>query len=257
MLPRVAEDGRRPDQFYAAGFDRSSRRPRIGVLVAGIGLSQDDSGKAIRNLPGGVTLAVSPYASNVAKLLSAAHLAEHEYLLSIPMEPQGYPSNDAGPRALMSNLSATDNLDRLHWVLAHVQGYAGVTNALGGTLRGERFAGMAQQMDPMLADLARRGLLYVDARPDGRGGAARQPHIWSRDVDLILDESVDDIDVKLARLEGIAQDKGDALGLVGAPSPVAVAHIAAWVNGLMNRGLILAPVSGLVRQPSDVASSAK
>src|ERR1700722_1962815 len=34
MLPRIAEDGRRPMQVYAGGFDRSSRRPRIGILVA-------------------------------------------------------------------------------------------------------------------------------------------------------------------------------------------------------------------------------
>ena len=51
-----------PMQVYAAGFDSSSRRPRVGVLLAGIGLNQADSEAAIRLLPGGVTLAVSPYA---------------------------------------------------------------------------------------------------------------------------------------------------------------------------------------------------
>jgi uncharacterized protein len=256
MLPRVAEDGRRPMQVYAAGFDRSSRRPRVGILLAGIGLNEDDSIRAINDLPGGITLAISPYATKLPKLLTSARLAQHEYLLSIPMEPQGFPANDPGPRALMTGLSSAENLDRLRWLLAHVEGYVGVTDALGA-MRGERLAGIPEQMDPILAELGRRGLLYVDARPAGSGGVAIQPHAWSRDVDLVLDEPIDDIDVKLAQLEQIAQDKGDALGLAGAPSPVAVQHIAAWANGLLNRGLALAPVSALARPPSDVAASTK
>jgi polysaccharide deacetylase 2 family uncharacterized protein YibQ len=254
MLPRVAEDGRRPMQVYAAGFDTSSRRPRVGILLAGIGLNRDDSRKAIRDLPGGVTLAISPYASRLDILLADARVAQHEYLLSIPMEPQGFPANDPGPRALMTNLSAAENLDRLRWLLARIGGYAGATSALGG-MRGERLAGMPDQLDPILTELARRGLLYVDARPAGSGGAAIQHHVWSRDVDLVVDEPIDDIDVKLAQLEMIAHDKGDALGLAGAPTPVTVRHIAAWTDGLRDRGLALAPVSALVRPPSDVAAS--
>ena len=53
-----------PMQVYAAGFDSSSRRPRVGLLLAGIGLDQAESEAAIRALPGGVTLAISPYARN-------------------------------------------------------------------------------------------------------------------------------------------------------------------------------------------------
>jgi uncharacterized protein len=256
MLPRIAEDGRRPSQVYAAGFDPTTRRPKVGILLAGIGLNEADSIKAILDLPGGVSLVISPYAARLAKVLTAARLAGHEYLLCIPMEPEGFPANDPGPRALMSGLSSAENLDRLRWLMAHLEGYVGATNALGA-MHGERLAGMAGQMDPVLAELGRRGLLYVDARPTASGGVATQRHVWSRDVDLVLDEPSSDIDVKLAQLEEIAHDKGDALGLAGAPSKVTVAHIAAWSDGLLSRGLALAPVSALVRPPSDVAASAQ
>ena len=168
LLPRIAADGRMPMQVYAAGFDRSSRRPRVGLLLAGIGLNEADSDAAVHDLPGGVTFAVSPYATRLQRLLVGVRFAEHEYLLSIPMEPQGFPLNDPGPRALMTNLRVEENLARLDWVLARVGGYVGVTNALGA-LRGERFSGVAEQMDPVLEALARRGLLYVDARPAGSG----------------------------------------------------------------------------------------
>ncbi len=52
-LPRIATDGRMPMQVYAAGFDQSTRRPRIGLILAGVGLNQADSDAAIRTLPGG------------------------------------------------------------------------------------------------------------------------------------------------------------------------------------------------------------
>ena len=96
LLAWVAEDGRMPMQVYAAGFDTSTRRPRVGLLLAGIGLSQNDSAAAIHSLPGGVTVAFSPYAQNPGKLLTDTRFAEHEFLLSIPMEPQGFPPERSG-----------------------------------------------------------------------------------------------------------------------------------------------------------------
>ena len=66
-----------------------------------------------------------PMPSNPAKLLDAARLAEHEYLLSIPMEPQGFPLNDPGKQALMTNLSPEQNRTRLDWVLSRIAGYVG------------------------------------------------------------------------------------------------------------------------------------
>ena len=59
-LPRIASDGRTPMQVYAAGFDQSSRRPRVSLLLAGIGPNEAESDAAIRALPGAVSLAVSP-----------------------------------------------------------------------------------------------------------------------------------------------------------------------------------------------------
>jgi uncharacterized protein len=60
------------------------------------------------------------------------------------------------------------------------------------------------------------------------------------------------IDAKLSELEELAKDTGSALGLVMRPTPVAVARIAAWTNGLADRGLALSPVSALAVPPSDI-----
>lgn len=234
-------------QVYAAGFDSSTRRPRVGLVLAGVGLNQKDSETAVRSLPGGVTLAISPYAQNISKLLSAARAAEHEYLLSIPMEPQGFPLNDPGKEALMTNLSVEQNHVRLDWLLSRVAGYVGAVGA-EGRLRGERFASLPGEIDPVLTELARRGLLYVDPRP----GAPPPRTVWNRTVALVIDEpgTAADVDAKLAQLVQLARENGSALGLAGAVRPVTTERLAAWANELAADGLALAPVSALVQAPA-------
>lgn len=247
MLPRIAEDGRRPMQVYAAGFDPSNRQPRIAILLAGYGLSEADSTRAARVLPGGVSFAVSPYGAALAPALTAARSAQHEYLLSIPMEPQGYPLNDPGNQGLMTNTGRAENMKRLLWSMSRFGGYVGVTGALGD-LRGERFAGLSDQMEPVLRQVARRGLLYVDPRP----GQTPPSQVWGRIPDVIVDEPATPqaIDARLAELESIARERGSAMGLAGAPRPVTVDRIATWAESLAAKGLVLAPVSAVVQPPS-------
>jgi uncharacterized protein len=249
LLPRISIDGRAPMSAYAAGFDSSSLRPRVGLLIAGIGMSEAESLAAIKTLPGGVTLAISPYAGDISHLLEVARLNEHEYLLSVPMEPQGYPVNDPDDRsALMTSLPSAENLNRLRGILARLTGYVGVTDVLG-PMRGERFAGMADQMDGVLEEVADRGLLFLD----GRAGQKVLPRAWNRSADMVVDDDPLDVTVLDQRLDALthmALDKGSAVGIVSVPRPVTVARVAAWTNTLAAKGLALAPVSALVLPPA-------
>lgn len=235
-----------PMQVYAAGFDPSDRRPRVGLILAGVGLNNADSDQAARTLPGGVTFALSPYADITPALLGDIRLAEHEYLLSLPMEPQSFPLKDPGDEALITRNTPEENEQRLHWALSRISGYVGVTGALG-SMRGERFANAPDAFNPILHELNARGLLYADPRP----GAARLPYVWQRQVDVVIDDKPDDqaMDAKLAELDRIAAQHGSALGLAGAVRPETIARIATWANELPARGLALAPVSALVVAP--------
>jgi polysaccharide deacetylase 2 family uncharacterized protein YibQ len=234
---------------YAAGFDPTSLRPRVGILIAGFGMSEADNVTEIKSLPPGVTLAISPYAGNIDHLLDVARLTEHEYLLSVPMEPRGFPVNDPDDRhALMASLPPAENLDRLHWTLSRIAGYAGLTNALG-QLHGERLSSVPDQIDPVLEEVANRGLLFVDARI----GQPPLPYVWSRPVDVLIDDdpaAAATLDKQFAALTQIALDKGSALGLISVPRPVTLARLAAWTTTLAAKGLALAPVSALVRPPA-------
>jgi polysaccharide deacetylase 2 family uncharacterized protein YibQ len=260
-LPRIASDGRTAMKVYAAGFDHSSRRPRIGLLLAGIGMNEVESEAAIRVLPGAVSLAVSPYAAmtglRLTKLLAAARTNGHEYLIEIPLEPAGFPLNDPGPSALLTTASAPANERNLRWALSRIDGYVGAAGVTG-TMRGERLAAMTDQMDAVLSELSERGLLYLDPRESVGSVPRGVSKAWGRHVDLVIDEPADQgaadrgmIDAKLAALEQRARDTGAALGLITRPTPVVVAGIAAWSNRLVEHGLTLAPVSALAVPPAD------
>jgi len=253
-LPRIAPDGRTPMQAYAARFDAATTAPRITILIAGVGLDEAASEAAIHALPAAVTLAISPYAAAPDAVAAAARRAGDETLVSVPLEPQGYALNDPGQRALLTTTSPGENAKRLDWVLSRFAGYVGATGALGD-MRGERFAEVPDQMDPVLTTLAGRGLLYVDPRP----GAARLPYVWSRTVDVVIDDppTAASIDAHLAELEKRAHDTGAALGLIGAIRPVTMEHLIAWTGNLAGRGYVLAPVSAIATAPNEAPPTRK
>jgi polysaccharide deacetylase 2 family uncharacterized protein YibQ len=251
LLPKIGADHRTPMQAYAAPFDITDPQPRVALLMAGIGMNEAESAIAIANLPAAVSFGVTPYAARLDAQVADARAHGHELLISIPMEPQGFPLNDPGDRALLTGASQATNAQLLEWSLVRFAGYVGATGALG-EMRGERFAGAADQMAPLLATLAGRGLLYVDPRPNAIASTTlRNTHAAMRGVDGVIDDPVGaaEIDRALAQLEQTARDRGSALGLAGRPSPVTIDRINAWAVGLAARGVVLAPVSAVVQTP--------
>jgi polysaccharide deacetylase 2 family uncharacterized protein YibQ len=251
-LPRLGPDRRSSIQAYAADFPQASDpRPRVGILVSGLGMNEADSLAAVELLPPMVSLAISPYAGRPDRVIDEARARGHEFMVSIPMEPQGFPLNDPGNRALLTGATLATNAQRLEWSLTRFAGYVGATGALGD-LRGERFAASPDQMAPMLDTLADRGLLYIDPRPNvTRLAGAPTQRGTIRAVDLVLDDPAGraEIDAKLAQLVALAKDRGSAMALAGRPSPILIDRIIAWTSGLAGRGVVLAPVSAIVQMP--------
>lgn len=252
LLPRIGADGRTAIRAYGRDFDRRDTRPRVGIIVADIGLNATHTEEAIRRLPPAVALAISPYAPRPGQTAERARERGMETLISVPMEPAGYPLNNPGDRALLTGQGMAENLDTLAWVLGRAQGYVGAIGAVGG-MRGERFAAMPEAIGTVQDALRARGLLYVDPRP----GAPAPARAWGRGVDVVLDEPAGtrgEIDRRLAELEALARERGAALGLAGAATPVVVERIAAWAAGLESRGLVMAPVSAMIRRPEALAA---
>ncbi|MCK6450689.1 MAG: divergent polysaccharide deacetylase family protein [Alphaproteobacteria bacterium] len=242
VLPIIARDGRQPWQVYARPFDKAEKRPRIAVVLTNMGLSASATEQAIRNLPGGVTLAFAPFAERLTDWVNLARASGHEVLINLPMEPEGYPRNDPGPKTLLTSLSEAENQDRLDWVLTRASGYVGVAN-----LTGARFAASAKDLQPVMKTLRQRGLLFLEragSRHTTAGELARELGLPFAAAQILIDADLSraSIDGKLTELERAAKRDGAAIGLA-LPYPVTQERLSVWAAGLEARGFVLAPVS--------------
>jgi len=246
-IPRIGTDGARPLDVYASTAAAAADRklPRIAIVVGGLGIGASTTAEAIGKLPDSITLAFAPYGSDLSRWTARARSSGHEIVLQLPMEPFDYPDNDPGPQTLLSNLTAEQNTDRLHWMLARTQGYVGVMNYMG-----TRFTSNESGLAPVLRDIAKRGLLYLDDGSSPRSvalqtaGAAKAPFIKA---DLVIDAAANwaDIDAALAKLETIAAERGVAVGTANA-LPLSIERIALWAKAAKERGIRIVPLSAIL-----------
>ncbi len=250
-LPMIGPDGRKPWQVYARPFDRADKRPRIAILLTGLGLSGAATEAAINDLPGGVTLGFNPYAPKLDEWIGYARAAGHEAFLSLAMEPIDYPRVDPGPHTLLISLDRQQNLERLQWVLSRVVGYVGVVSAAGS-----RFTTSQADLLPILDEIKGRGLMFVDSHATENsvaGSLAKSIGLPRAVSDLSLDQqqaSRDAIDQRLAQLEQVAHQTGVAIGL-GEVYPVTIERLAQWIPTLERKGIALAPVSATADMQPD------
>lgn len=248
-LPKIGADGRKPWQAYAYPYPAADKKPRMAVIVGGLGMSREATEGAIRFLPGAVTLAFDPYGAGLADWAGLARQQGHEVLLGLPMETADFPTRDPGRYALMSAGSPADNLQRLEFLMSRFSGYVGVL-----TLLGSQFTLEEAQMRPVLEALNKRGLLYVDGMTTRNtvGPATAQNIGLPRGfIDLTLDDNPSKaaIGKRLAELEDLARRRGAAIALAQ-PLPVTIERLAAWAAALEGRDIALAPVSATIdRQP--------
>jgi len=244
-LPRIAEGGARAWHVYAHPAPPANGRPRIAVVISGMGLSEVPTRLAVQRLPAPVSLAFTPYGEALQEWVAQARTSGHEVLLELPMEPYDYPENDPGPHALLTSLSAEENTDRLEWLLSRFSGYAGVINFFGG-----KFSTAETALGPVMAELKGRGLMIVDNQSASRSkisDVAKQidlPFV-SATSQLDTDLTAAGIDERLADLEKKAVAEGFAAA-VGSPFPLTIERINLWAEQLNAKGIILVPVTALI-----------
>ena len=237
LLPAIAPDGRTPAEAYARPF-HSNGKPRIALVIGGLGLNAKATRMAIEQLPADVTLSFVPYSEGLQGWIDLARANGHEVLLEAPMEPNDYPDNDPGPYTLMAGDKPAQNQQRLEWLLSRATGYFGVTNYLGS-----KFVTDDGAMALFSTALRRRGLSFVD---DGSaaGHAGGLPRL---SADRVIDDQLagDMIGKQLLALEAASLRNGQSLG-AGFAYPVTLEQVRNWAAGLAQRGYQLAPASALM-----------
>lgn len=237
-------------QRFARPFPDDENRPRIAVVVAGLGLSEAATTAAIQQLPGEITLSFSPYSNRIEEWVAMARAAGHEVTIDLPMEPASFPRDDPGPQALLTSLSDGANAERLEWILERAEGYVGVASYMGS-----RFTTSPAHLRPVLEALSRRGLLFLDSRAAADSEAAKlagEIGLTHAINDRFLDNEASRvaIDGRLQQIERIARTRGVAVA-IGYAYPVTIERLVEWSRGLTGKGLALAPISAVADRQED------
>ncbi len=244
-LPKVARNGRRPFDVYASKLSNdilTSGRPKIVLVIGGMGINLKLTEQAIKELPGAVTFAFAPYGRNLQRLINKARQKGHEVVLHLPMEPFGYPGINPGPKTLLSEADPLENLKSLQWLMSRFTGYTGVTNYMGS-----KFTADGGALLPVFSQLKARGLVYFD---DGLNGGtlinsiARAANLPNRRADINIngDLPYSQLQQTLVDLENLARNKGLAIG-VGTGLEATIDAVESWSRELEDRGFLLVPLS--------------
>jgi polysaccharide deacetylase 2 family uncharacterized protein YibQ len=246
-LPIRAEDGRRPFDVYARPWS-GTRGARVAIVIGGLGLSQTGTQTAIERLPAEVTLAFAPQGNSLSRWMQEARRRGHEILMQVPLEPFDYPNVDPGRNTLTVAATAEENLKSLRWALSRTTNYTGIMNYMGARFVADRAA-----MEPLMAELGRRGLLYLD---DGSSARSVAPELAMKDrvpfaaADAAIDGERDRgaILKRLDQIEATARAKGFALA-TGSAFDVTVEAVVQWAAEAKRRGIEIVPVSALALDP--------
>jgi polysaccharide deacetylase 2 family uncharacterized protein YibQ len=244
-IPRIGADGLRAAQVYAKSVAARPNAPQIAIVISGLGISANGTTEAINKLPGPITFAFLPYGSDLERMTAKAHGLGHELLVQVPMEPFDYPDNDPGPQTLITSLPQEQNIDRLQWAMSRFQRYVGVANLMGA-----RFTASELSLLPILREIGKRGLIYVDDGSSPRSLASQIAggnSLAFAKASVVLDSvpSPGEIDRALVRLEGIARNNGIAVGFASG-LPVSIERVGRWAKAAESRGFALVPISAAV-----------
>jgi uncharacterized protein len=217
--------------------------PVIAIVIDDLGLNRRQTA-AVADLPGPLTLAFIPYADDLDSQTESAHAQGHEIFLHLPMEPLD-PGKDPGPNALLESLTPDELALRLRENLDRFSGYVGVNNHMGSRLTQD-----ADAMAIVMAELKRRGLMFLDSMTIAGSVAhlmADELGVPSAQRDIFLDNEpeVAAILTQLAALEAVADRRGYAIA-IGHPYGATVTALAQWIPDALARGYRIVPVSQII-----------
>ncbi|MER8394869.1 divergent polysaccharide deacetylase family protein [Mesorhizobium sp. M1340] len=246
-LPIRAADGRRPFDVYARPWS-GARGARVALVIGGLAVSQTGTQAAIAKLPAEVTLAFAPQGNSIGRWMQVARQGGHEVIMQVPLEPFDYPNVNPGRNTLTVAATPDENLKNLRWALSRTTNYTGVMNYMGA-----RFSADATAMGPLMAELGKRGLAYVD---DGSSARSLAPELALKHgvpfvggdtaIDTVQDRGA--ILKKLDGLEATARAKGFAVG-IGSAFDLTVDTVSSWVTEAKKRGIEIVPISAVAIDP--------
>jgi polysaccharide deacetylase 2 family uncharacterized protein YibQ len=219
-------------------------RSMIAIVIDDMGVDQKRS-RRILDLPGPVTASYLTYAKDVREQTREARSKGKELLVHVPMEPES-DVVDPGPDVLRTGMGADEVRRRVIEGLSRFDGYIGINNHMGS-----RFTADAAAMRPVIEELKKRGLIWLDSRTTARSAGADLARSLGvpyaeRHVFLDHEESLAGVVKQLAEVERLAGEYGYAIA-IGHPKDNTIEGLSRWLPTLEKKGLVLVPLSAIIR----------
>lgn len=221
-----------------------SLAPTLVIIIDDLGYHLD-SGRKFVSLPGKLNMAFLPHTANAVELAQLAATNGKEVMLHAPMS--NVQNRPLGPGALTPQLNEQQLRRTLANSLESMPFVRGINNHMGSEL-----TAMRQPMEWVMAEVAERGLYFVDSRTTGQTLAAtvaeehRIPTL-SRQVFLDNIPSREAIDRKFKHLLRLA-DRNQVAVAIGHPYPETLAYLQDMLPGLEAQGYRLALVSEVLAE---------
>lgn len=242
-VPQPGANGLKPVSAYARPFSPTAGRNTVSIIIGGLGIDADLTSRAINELPPEITLSFAAHTNRLQQWVDQARAAGHEVLIELPLESADYnPQEPGADKALRTDISASNNIKNLDYLLSRSQGYFAVTN-----YNGDKLVKRADVLAPIVTHISDAGIGFIF---DGSSQAHALPALAAT-VNLPYTQAFSLIDTvsqrpaietEFRRIEAQASSGRTPIG-VGFAYAETFEALNDWTQSLEAKNLQLAPAS--------------
>jgi polysaccharide deacetylase 2 family uncharacterized protein YibQ len=216
----------------------------VSIVIDDFGVDLEIARK-FATLPFPINFSILPHQRYSRAIARLAHAHNHEVLLHLPMEPQGFPKVNPGKGALLLSMSNGRMKKALQSSLDSHPYISGVNNHMGS-----RFTEHEHSMEVVLKELKRKGLYFLDSRTSKRTlglSLAQKLRVPSAGRDIFLDHVRTETFIRsqIKKLIRKAKVQGRAIG-IGHPYDVTLRVLTHEAGRFRQQNIEVIPLKTLI-----------
>ena len=225
----------------------------VAIIIDDIGYDMKALSELLK-IDAQITFAILPLLSHSHEAAEAAHQANREILLHLPMEPRSYPEDKPGAGALFTDMSDEEVVIQLEKNLSSVPYATGVNNHMGS-----KFMSDEEKLTIVFKQLKIRNLFFIDSRTthDSKAVAASQKvHLTIASRRIFLDNERDYSKIYQILMDVALTPAGGApVIVIGHPHPETIRALQDANKVFREKGIMIIPVSELMKKSTAQGSS--
>lgn len=218
----------------------------VAIIIDDIGYDMKALSELLK-IDAQITFAILPLLSHSQEAAEAAHQANREILLHLPMEPRSYPEDKPGAGALFTDMSDDEIVIQLGKNLSSVPYAIGVNNHMGS-----KFMSDEEKLTIVFKQLQKRNLFFIDSRTanDSKAMAASQKvHLTIASRSIFLDNERDYSKIYQILMDVALTPAGHApVIVIGHPYPETIRALRDANKVFREKGIMIVPVSQLIKK---------